>query len=214
MKKAFFLLGLVLTMVGTMTMSSCNGCSKGADAPVINENEEVYHDYDGVVQDFTAGVSHIQATHRQIMFSTLGVKEYQWRNSKIVFNDSITAETIDDLHVTDVIDVFYYWDNDKGPQTQFINTNVMKGTQIPYPVADIWIEDADLSEASIKLTAEQALIRLKEVNYPIPPANGLSLRLPVGPKDCNPQYVIGTVYDVLFIDAMTGEVRNSNPAFF
>ena len=202
---------ICLSLIRAMVCLMDKGCS-----PCQSENkkqEVVYHDYDGVVQDFTAGISHIQSLHRQTMYMTLGVKEYAWRNSKIVFNDSITAENIDDLHVTDINDVFYYWDGQKGPQVQWVNSNVKKGVQIPWPINDVWIEDDDLNEAPIKLTPEQAMQRLKEVNCPIPPAKSMTLRLPLGPVACNPQYVVGDVYDVLFIDAVTGEVSNWNPAF-
>lgn len=212
MKKDFFgkVTGVLLLAVMALvcSCSSCKGETAKIDDPVV-----VYHDYDGVVNDFTVGVAQIQALHRQTMFMTLGVEEYEWRNSKIVFNDSIKADNIDDLHVTDINDVFYYWDEQKGPQVQFINSNVKYGTQIPWPINDVWIEDDNLSGAPIKLTAEQVLMRLKEVNCPIPPAKSMSLRLPIGPCECNPQYVVGDVYDVLFIDAVTGEVSNWNPAF-
>lgn len=205
--KKWICLSLMMAMVCLMA-TGCSSCQSEK-----KKQEVVYHDYDGVVQDFTAGISHIQSLHRQTMYMTLGVKEYAWRNSKIVFNDSITAENIDDLHVTDINDVFYYWDGQKGPQVQWVNSNVKKGVQIPWPINDVWIEDDDLSEAPIKLTPEQAMQRLKEVNCPIPPAKSMTLRLPLGPVACNPQYVVGDVYDVLFIDAVTGEVSNWNPAF-
>lgn len=208
MKKSLFL-SLLLAIVSIMA-TGCVGCqSEKKEQP---KESVIYHDYDGVVQDFSVGVSQIQALHRQTMYSTLGVQQFEWRNSKVIFNDEITLETIDDLHVTDVNDVFYYF-NEHGPWVQFINSNVKKGLQIAWPINDIWIEDDNLSEAPIKLTPEQALQRLKEVNCPIPPAKSMTLRLPVGPVACNPQYVVGDVYDVLFIDAVTGEVSNWNPAF-
>lgn len=212
MKKDFFgkVMGVLLLAVMAL-VCSCNGCAKTEKQDI--QPVSLFHDYDGVVNDFTVGVAQIQALHRQTMFMTLGVEEYEWRNSKIVFNDSIKADNIDDLHVTDINDVFYYLDEQKGPQVQFINSNVKNGTQIPWPINDVWIEDDNLSGAPIKLTAEQVLMRLKEVNCPIPPAKSMSLRLPIGPCECNPQYVVGDVYDVLFIDAVTGEVSNWNPAF-
>ena len=65
-----------------------------------------------------------------------------------------------------------------------------------------------------KVTCEQALQRLKEWNGVLPKdCNFITLRLPVGPKACNPQWVFGDVYELLFIDAVTGEVKGSNPAF-
>ncbi len=212
-----FLFGMVAAVLLTMmagTMVSCAGCGKGApEAPAVEpEVAQVYHDYDGVVQDFTVGVSHIQALHRQTMFALIDGAEYQWRNSKVVFNDTITFENIDDLHVVAVNDVFFYW-NEQGPWVQYINSNVIDGVQIPWPINDVWIEDANLSDVPIKLSAEDVLARLKEWNGVIPPAMSMSLRLPVGPCECNPQWVIGDVYDVIFVDAVTGEVSNWNPAF-
>lgn len=233
-----FLFGMVAVVLLTMmagAMSSCKGC-KGETAQ--KETPQVYHDYDGVVQDFTAGVSQIQALHRQTMFSVLGVKDYQWRNSCVVFNEAVTLENIDEVHVVAVNDVFFYW-NEQGPWVQYINSHVVNGVQIPWPINDVWIEDSDMSNQPIKLSAEQALARLKEWNAAIKreqneadfnsaereqgrakpngilpkDCNFLTLRLPVGPKDCNVQWVFGDAYDVVFIDAVTGEVRDWDPAF-
>lgn len=211
MKKNFIaqLLGVLLLAVTGLMISSCKGC-KG-DTPK-NDGQEAYHDYDGVVEDFTAGTAQIQALHRQTMYNLAGGVKYEWRNSRVILNDVITMENIDELHVTDVNDVFCYW-NERGPWVQYVNSNVKYGMQIPWPINDVWIEDSDLSNLQIQLSAEDALQRLKEWNGIIPPATFLTLRCPVGPKDCNAQWVIGNVNDVLFIDAMTGEIRDYDPAF-
>ncbi len=223
MKKDFFgkVMGVLLLAVMAL-VCSCNSC-KG-ETPKIDDPVVVYHDYDGVVQDFTAGVYHIQALHRQTMYGLVKTLEtqghaiahsgkYEWRNSRVILNDAVTFENIDDLHVVAVNDVFYYWDNDRGPFVQYVNSHVKYGVQIPYPINDVWIEDANLSDQPIKLSAEDALIKLKEWNGVLPKSNFITLRLPVGPKDCNVQWVFGDVYDVLFIDAVTGEIRDYDPAF-
>ena len=213
MKKDFFgkLMGVLLLAVMAL-VCSCNGC-KG-ETPKIDDPVVVYHDYDGVVQDFTAGVGHIQALHRQTMASLTDGNEYQWRNSRVILNDTVTMENIDDLHVVSIRDVFFYWDNQRGPQVQYITDHVKYGTQIPWPINDVWIEDKDMSGKPIKLSAEEALMRLKEWNGILPKdCNFIILRLPVGPKDCNPQWTFGDVDDVLFIDAVTGEIRDYDPAF-
>lgn len=217
MKKSI-ILSLLLAIVSIMA-TGCTSCQSEN-----TKQETVYHDYDGVVQDFTAGVSHIQALHRQKMYNIIqflkeqgheiALNNYQWRNSLVILNDTVTAENIDDLHIVSIRDVFYYWSNKFGPQVQYITDHVVYGTQIPYPISDVWIEDKDMSDAPIKLSAEDALNRLKEWNGILPKdCNFLTLRLPVGPKDCNPQWVFGDVFDVLFIDAVTGEIRTWNPAF-
>lgn len=212
MKNFIFMSLLTLVCVALTGCSSCH-----SDKAKQETKEVVYHDYDGVVQDFTAGVSHIQALHRQTMYQLAQqgnpVSGYQWRNSRIIFNDTLTFDNIDDLHITDINDVFYYWDKDKGPQVQYVNVNVKRGTQITWPITDIWIEDDDLSDQPIKLSCEEAIMRLKEYNGILPKSYYITLRLPVGPKKCNPQWTFGDQYTVLFIDAVTGEIRDSDPAF-
>ncbi len=249
MKKIIFLMLTLVTLGMTVGVVACAGCSKG-ETPNIDDPVVVYHDYDGVVQDFTSGVSNIQALHRQTMYGliqhlqdeghTIALNgKYQWRNSRVILSDTVTMENIDDLHVVAVNDVFFYWDSQKGPMVQYINSHVKYGVQIPYPINDVWIEDADMSEQPIKISAEEALMRLKEYNAAIKReqngagsssaereqgrakpngilpkgCNFIILRLPVGPKDCNPQWVFGDVDDVLFIDAVTGEIRDYDPAF-
>lgn len=208
MKKLFTCL---LLAIASFMATGCAGCQSEKN---VQPKESVnYHDYDGVVQDFTAGVSHIQAMHRQTMFMTLGVKEYEWRNTRVIFNDTIDLDALDQLHITDINDVFYYWSDEKGPQTQYINSNVKQGVQIPWPINDVWIEDEDMSDSAIKLSCEDALQRLKEYNGIVPKACFITLRKPVGPLDCNPQWTIGDAYNVLFIDAVTGQVRDWCPAF-
>ena len=216
MKK--ILICLTLAIAGMMA-TGCTSCQSEN-----NKQETVYHDYDGVVQDFTAGVSHIQALHKQTMFLLLKAVEkrdgvsiergYEWRNSRVIFNDTLTMDNIDQLHITDINDRFCYWHPAKGMQVQFIDVNVKNGTQVPWPVSDVWIEDDDMNDCHIKLSAEQALQRMKEWNGILPRGcNFITLRKPVGPKDCNPQWTFGDTYNVIFIDAVTGEVRDSNPAF-
>lgn len=210
MKKSI-LLCLLLAIVGIMT-TGCSSCQSEKQKQDNSAKTGVYHDYNRTVQDFTAGVSRIQSLHRQTMYALINGSEYEWRNSQVLLSDYITAENIDDLRITDINDVFYYWQD--GPWVQYINSNVKNGVQIPWPVQDVWIEDANLSKCAIQLTAEDVLQKLKKWNGLIPEnSKSLTLRLPVGPMQCNAQWVIGGIGDVIFIDAVTGEITNWNPAF-
>lgn len=205
MKKFIIMSLLALVSVALTGCSSCH-----SDKAKQETKEVVYHDYDGVAQDFTAGVSHIQGLHRQTMYALNGA-DYDWRNSKVTLNDEITFETLDDLHIVEVTDVFQLFAPD--PVVQFVSSHVQKGTIFPWPIHDLWIEDGSLNNKEIKVTAEDALQRLKEWNGILPKAHSLSLRYPIGPKACNAQWVVGDVFNPLFIDAVTGEVRDWCPAF-
>lgn len=202
-----FFTGLLLAIACIMA-TGCDSCQSENKKQETENNK----DYDGVIQDFTAGVEHIQALHRQTMNNLIGGEKYQWRNSKVLFNDSIRLDNLDDLKVVEVTDVFFYW-NGEGPHVQFIATNVKDGTMIPPVIHDVWIEDADMGDKEMKLTAKDVIERLKQWNGVIPPAVCMSLRYPVGPCECNAQWVIGDAFDVIFIDAVTGEISNWNPAF-
>lgn len=211
MKKIVFL-SMMLMLFTSMLVgcSSCDSKNQGQEQQkeaVINAS-----DYDGVVADITAGVNHIVAMHRQTMNRMIDGKQYEWRNMKVIFNDTIKAENIDELKIVDVTDVFFYW-NDEGPHVQYISTNVEKGTIIPPPIIDVWIEDDELDNCEIKLWPEDVLKRLKEWNGVIPESRCMVLRMPVGPRNCNAQWVIGGIGDPIFIDAVTGEITNWCPAF-
>ena len=206
MKKILF---CMLTVIAVGMMASCNGCSK-SEKPQ-EEATAAAAGYDGVVQDFTAGVNSIAALHKQTMFSLCGGKKYEWRNLQVKFSDVITTENTDSLKVVDITDVFYYWD--EGPWVQYITSNVKDGTLVPARIPDVWIEDGDMSEAEIGLSAEDALARLKEWNGVVPTSQNMVLRMPVGPRRCNAQWVIGNIGKVIFIDAVTGEIASRCPAF-
>ena len=207
MRKFLFGDMLVTMMVLCMMVvgiSSCNGCKEETG------NSAVSADYDGVVQDFTAGVEHITALHKQKMYDLYKGENYAWYETRILFNDSIRLEALDDLHVTDVTNIFQLFDP---ARSQTISTDIKKGTIVPKPIYDIWIEDVDMSKSPIKLTVKDVLEKLKTWDGILPPAISITLRQPLGPRRCNPQYVIGNIMDVIFVDAVTGDITNWCPAF-
>lgn len=204
MKKIIFGFLLAIACIVATGCSSCQSENKEQEKTVIGAG------YDGVVQDFTAGIDHIIALHRQTMFDIYDGEKYAWYETRVLFNDSLKLEGIDSLKVVDVTDIFQLFDP---PRCQYISTNIEKGTIIPEPIADIWIEDCDMSEAEIKLWPEDVIERLKAWDGIIPPAVGMTLRIPLGPRRCNAQWVIGNIMQVIFVDAVTGDITNWCPAF-
>lgn len=206
MKKNVFLSVLMAIVIGMTAgaVSSCSGCKGEPEKALLS------YDYDGVAQDFTAGVDHIVALHKQTVYNIYKGEQYAWYETRVLFNDSIKDGNIDDLKVTDVTDIFQLF----GPaRCQYVSTNVEKGTIIPKPIPDIWIEDCDMSEAEIKLWPEDVLEKLKAWDGIIPPAVGMTLRIPLGPRRCNAQWVIGNIMQVIFVDAVTGDITDWCPAF-
>lgn len=77
-----------------------------------------------------------------------------------------------------------------------------------------WGEDRNLKDFSYKLTVEDAFKIMKETPYEKPKARACVLRLQLGPKRCNPQYIFGNeTYGMIFVDAITAKADTINPAF-
>lgn len=204
MKRILFcVLAAVLLGATAGVATSCKGC-KGKGAPAHEA------DYDGVKPDFTAGVANIVALHRQTMHELSGGKAFAWYETKVTLSDSVKADALDGLYVTDVTDIFQTFAPDL---CQPISSNVEKGTLIPEPTPGLWVEDFDLGGSEIALWPEDVLAVLERWNGILPPATGMTLRKPVGPKPCNAQWVIGNIMQVVFVDAVTGEVSDRCPAF-
>lgn len=203
--KRFLLFGLLLAIVGIMA-TGCSSCQSENK----QQDQAIGAGYDGVKQDFTAGIDHIVALHKQTMFSLYEGEQYAWYETRVLFNDSLKVENADSLKVVDVTDIFQLFDP---ARCQYISTNVDKGTIIPKPIPDIWIEDCDMSKAEIKLWPEDVIGKLKAWDGIIPPAVGMTLRMPLGPRRCNAQWVIGNIMQVIFVDAVTGDITNWCPAF-
>ena len=70
-----------------------------------------------------------------------------------------------------------------------------------------------MSDAQIKLWPEDVIERLKAWDGIVPPAVGMTLRIPLGPRRCNAQWVIGNIMQAIFVDAVTGDITNWCPAF-
>ena len=76
-----------------------------------------------------------------------------------------------------------------------------------------WMEDERLNASAINIYYSKAFDMAMQSNYPKPHSKNCILRKPVGAKDCNPQWVFGNEESQIWVDATTGEVRDSNPAF-
>lgn len=78
--------------------------------------------------------------------------------------------------------------------------------------SSFWVGDITIKTEAM-ITFDEAFKCLMESNYPKPHSRQAVLREELGPVKCNPQYIFGNVQNHLYVDAVTGEVREKSPAF-
>lgn len=210
MKKSLYLC-LLLAIVSIMA-TGCAGCqSENKEQPEVDNKMSFSSDYDGVLPDMKKGAEHIVSLHRQTMYKLVEGNTYYWYETKFTLTGEVTSESLLETEVSEITSTFQTFE----PELCYtITTNASKGTLIPAPTPGIWIEDFDLSKESIKLTVKDVLQKLSDWNGVLPKGTTyIILRKPVGPLDCNAQYVIGNPFEAVWVDAVTGKVSDSCPAF-
>lgn len=197
--KKFIILGLMLAIVSIMA-TGCSSCQ--------SENKK-----QGIEVKMSALTPETSISTDREYMAIHQTTDYRWYETAIVLKDYLDAEnptatiqSVDNVFQVATADasggdseVFIFSHSDDG-----IKTTTYKG---------FWIEDCPLNEEAIKLTFKQAYEMVMETNSPKPHSRKCVLRLPVGPKPCNAQWCFGNIHEQLWVDAVTGEVRNFNPAF-
>ena len=80
-------------------------------------------------------------------------------------------------------------------------------------VRGFWVENMPLEDTVIKLKYTEAWDKVMAVNFPKPHSKHVTLRNPIGPVAVNTQWIFGNIKEQIWVDAVTGECKNSNPAF-
>ncbi|MBP3732520.1 MAG: hypothetical protein J6I84_04665 [Bacilli bacterium] len=78
---------------------------------------------------------------------------------------------------------------------------------------DFVVGDSDMSSDSIKVTFDKAFQLMKNSGLYIPNSRYCTLRKEVGSKEANPQYIFGNDKVQIYVDAVTGNVSDTNPAY-
>jgi len=140
--------------------------------------------------------------------------EFVWYETLILLDNYLDADTI--AKPAEIVNVFQAV---KKYSEQSFDTKVYKfqhfadGTFANDSTEGFWIEDYPIKDSLVKIPYDSAFVLMQQVNLPKPHSRHVCLRTPMGPLDCNPQYVFGNIQEQIWIDATTGEARNSNPAF-
>jgi len=197
------LLGLITVLLVSLIIgfSSCTNCS---NQPIKAQTE--------LVAPATIDVEHAIATDRQAMYTNYG-DNYRWYETEILlpeFMDSDSA-TSDPEMVVNVLQSLVEKGN--GADVWVHKFQHFKDTVIHDSIQGFWIENYALNDEVIKLKYKEAWDRMMQANYPKPHSKHVTLRNPIGPVAINTQWIFGNIHEQIWVDAVNGDTKNSNPAF-
>lgn len=194
-------MGLVLSFV------SCTECSNR------DNTEKDLALIDTISIKEAIDVEHAIATDRQAMYLKFK-NDYRWYETDILLPEFLNSENVtsDPVMVVNIFQSIVQKGNG-------FDTWVWKfqhfpdGTVLKDSVQGFWIENMPLNDEVIKLKYTEAYDRVMQTNSPKPQSKHVTLRNPIGPIAINTQWIFGNIHEQLWVDAVTGDVKNSNPAF-
>ena len=191
---------------GMMSLTSCNKCT--------NETSTDQTDVESVddSQVVELNPEHLIALDRQAMYNKVG-GDYRWYETCMRLENFLDEDN--DGTLAEVVNVFQaIIQRGEGFDTKVYKfQHFADGTYAEDSVIGFWIEDFPMNEEAIKVTYKEAYDNLMAVNMPKPHSRYVTLRKQVGPVEANPQYIFGNLHETVFVDAVTGEVFDYNPAF-
>ena len=187
-----------------MSFMSCTGC---------NSSKEDIKLQDSVVATAVLDVEHSIALDRQTMY--VNYKDnYRWYETEILlpyFLDSDSATSAPEMIVNVLQSIV---EEGNGADVWVHKFQHFKdGTIAHDSIQGFWIENYALNDEVIKLKYTEAWDRMMAANYPKPHSRYVTLRNPIGPVAINTQWIFGNVREQIWVDAVTGNTKNSNPAF-
>ena len=193
--------------------AACSGC--GQSQSDVADSTRV--DTTVVMKDSAkAGVidiDHAIAVDRQAMYLKFK-DDYRWYETDILLPEFLNSENV----TSDPVMVVNIFQSVVERGTGF-DTYVWKfqhladGSVLTDSIQGFWIENQALNDEVIKLKYTEAFDRMMAANYPKPHSKHVTLRNPVGPVAINTQWIFGNIHEQIWVDAVTGECKNSNPAF-
>lgn len=194
-----------MAIVCSMAFVSCTGY---ADKKVVG-NDSITND--STVVDSVNYVENAIAMDKENMDLTYG-KDYKWFETCIVLNEYMDSENANDsvVGISNIFQVVEQKSSKSFDVHVIMYTHVGDSTQVDVKEG-FWIEDFPMD--SIKVTFKEAYAKLMAANLPKPHSRQCVLRKEIGPKECNPQYIFGNSEAQVYVDAITGEVTDMNPAF-
>lgn len=137
---------------------------------------------------------------------------FRYFETTAVLDNYVDAD--DEHNVVSVENVFQvlFDEDEKSIDTKvLIFSHNLDGGDVDIHEHAFWVGNEALNDKTIKLTFKDAIQRVYETNCIKPHTRYVVLRKELGPVDANPQYIFGK--GKLYVDAVTGSVSETNPAF-
>ena len=207
MKKfSLFMMGMMFSLL--LGFTSCNGCGQQTQDEQKTDSVELVATNVGTLNVETA-----IAMDRQSMYLTHG-GDYRWYETEILLPEFMDGEnaTSDPIIVVNVFQTVVERGN--GYDTWVYKfQHFDDGTVLTDSVAGFWVENWPMEDKAIELKYTEAWDKMQAVNFPKPHSKHVTLRNPIGPVAINTQWIFGNIKEQIWVDAVTGECTNSNPAF-
>lgn len=192
-------------------LTSCNGCKSEVKTVEAVDTCQITNNVDTC--KLALMVDNLVSMDRQEMYLNHG-KDYRWFETEIKLNNYLDEEN--DGSIEELVNIFQAvvaYNDTCFDVKVYKFQHFSDGTCIKDSIDGFWVEDHPLNEEVINLTYKQAFDKLMGTNIVKPHSHYVTLRKMVGPIDANPQYIFGNIREVVFVDAVTGEVSGHNPAF-
>lgn len=196
------IVSFIMALVVAFAMISCQ-CTNGNQPVVGTPDVEVVD---------SMFVEHTVVLDRQSMFAKGVDNDYRWYETDIRLVNFLDEEYAGIDEVVNVFQTVESRDEHSFDTVVYKFQHTAEGT-VEGSTHGFWVEDYPLNNEQIKVTFVQALEKVNEVNLPKPHSRYVVLRKEVGPVDANPQWIFGNSRAQLYVDAVTGEVSEENPAF-
>lgn len=194
MKKLIYIFIGIIALIG---VSSCKCQSEKQAEPTFEQSELI--------------VENIVSADKEKMFLNYG-SDYRWFETGVVLKNWLEENDTTIEMVVNVFQVVERLDSTSFDTFVYKYQHTLDG-DTEDSVHGFWIEDYPLNEEVIVVTFKEAYEKVMAVNLPKPHTRQVVLRKQVGPIDANPQWIFGNLQSQIYVDAVTGEVRDYNPAF-
>ena len=196
MKKILFSFAFLLAF-----FCSCTNCNNKQDQEIVEVDSLLT--IDEIIDDDFA-----------YMVDKFGEDNLRWYECDVLLNNFLDEEC--DGSIAEFVNIYQVVT--RTDSTSF-DTQVYKIQHLPSgdiyedSIKGFWIEDFPLNLDELKVDYDSAFNLVMAVNLPKPHSQYVTLRKPIGPVPCNVQWVFGNIKSQIWVDGVTGEIKESNPAF-